>query len=553
VLFSYAAFAQDRKILGRIFDAETQKPIKNASLVITDTTSRTFSNQLGFFELTVKSGTSQTLVASHIGYKTSQVPIPPEDRFKFSLEKEYINLIPLNLGVYPIKELVDQPQPTNKAGEVDSQGLVELDAQYPNGLIGFYGLIGNSLAAELPQGDIHPFQITFTVNETGQPINIHSTDSTSAIQAAVDRAFQVVPYWIPAQQKGNVVPQHFALPIVRYREADVTAMDLLPFYSYISNNIRYPAAARQAAIQGAVYVEFEAGNDGKLGGLQIVQDIGGGCGAEVVRVLTEAPADLVARLIEKTHHTQFVLPVCFGLQVPYKIKKALTMRNGLEVLKEVEVTAIGIEREMKVTGFGHSPTYTPPRSSIGDLAPYITHTDMTTAMRQPKSTKRLMLVELNYTAIPADVFKLANLESLDLERNKLETLPSDIQELAKLKELFLFENRLQNLPSNFPKLRRLEVLGLGSNQFKSFPAEILALEKLEELDLSDNQISDIPDQIAALSNLRVVLLRDNNIASIPSGFYELMKLETIDLQGNAISLEDKERLRATFPNAAILF
>lgn len=53
----------------------------------------------------------------------------------------------------------------------------------------------------------------------------------------------------------------------------------------LSRNIQYPAEARQANIEGTVVVSFVVETDGRISNLRTVKDIGGGCGAEAVRVL----------------------------------------------------------------------------------------------------------------------------------------------------------------------------------------------------------------------------------------------------------------------------
>ncbi|MCS7035785.1 MAG: TonB family protein [Saprospiraceae bacterium] len=53
----------------------------------------------------------------------------------------------------------------------------------------------------------------------------------------------------------------------------------------VSRNIRYPAEARQANIEGTVVVSFVVETNGRITQLRTVKDIGGGCGAEAVRVI----------------------------------------------------------------------------------------------------------------------------------------------------------------------------------------------------------------------------------------------------------------------------
>ncbi len=53
----------------------------------------------------------------------------------------------------------------------------------------------------------------------------------------------------------------------------------------LSRNIRYPEEARQANIEGTVVVAFVIETNGRISNIRLIKDIGGGCGAEAIRVL----------------------------------------------------------------------------------------------------------------------------------------------------------------------------------------------------------------------------------------------------------------------------
>lgn len=54
---------------------------------------------------------------------------------------------------------------------------------------------------------------------------------------------------------------------------------------FIQKNLKYPAIAKENGIQGTVIVSFTIQKDGSLTDIQIIRDIGAGCGQEVVKVL----------------------------------------------------------------------------------------------------------------------------------------------------------------------------------------------------------------------------------------------------------------------------
>ncbi|MBK7407276.1 MAG: energy transducer TonB [Saprospirales bacterium] len=58
---------------------------------------------------------------------------------------------------------------------------------------------------------------------------------------------------------------------------------------FMVSQLNYPALAKENAIQGMVVVKFVVEKDGSITNIQIVRDIGGGCGKEVVRIIGLMP------------------------------------------------------------------------------------------------------------------------------------------------------------------------------------------------------------------------------------------------------------------------
>lgn len=83
---------------------------------------------------------------------------------------------------------------------------------------------------------------------------------------------------------------------------------------YLSENIKYPALAKENNITGRVFVSFVVEKDGHVGNIKILRDIGGGCGAEAVRVVKAMPKWKPGKQRGKPVRSQFNLPVSFELQ-----------------------------------------------------------------------------------------------------------------------------------------------------------------------------------------------------------------------------------------------
>ena len=85
-------------------------------------------------------------------------------------------------------------------------------------------------------------------------------------------------------------------------------------YKYLAQNIKYPQLARDNNITGKVYVTFVVERDGSIANPKVLRDIGGGCGAEAIRVVKAMPKWTPGKQRGKAVRVQFNLPVNFNLK-----------------------------------------------------------------------------------------------------------------------------------------------------------------------------------------------------------------------------------------------
>ena len=71
-----------------------------------------------------------------------------------------------------------------------------------------------------------------------------------------------------------------------WSEDSVRACGDLNLMRLMARNMVYPAAAREADIQGTVVTQMVIEPNGRISRLKVLKDIGGGCGAEAVRILS---------------------------------------------------------------------------------------------------------------------------------------------------------------------------------------------------------------------------------------------------------------------------
>lgn len=84
-------------------------------------------------------------------------------------------------------------------------------------------------------------------------------------------------------------------------------------YKYLQENIKYPELARANEITGKVYIGFVVEKDGSITKATIKREIGGGCGAEALRVVKGMPKWKPGKQSGKAVRTEFTLPVDFQL------------------------------------------------------------------------------------------------------------------------------------------------------------------------------------------------------------------------------------------------
>lgn len=83
---------------------------------------------------------------------------------------------------------------------------------------------------------------------------------------------------------------------------------------YLIRNLKYPRLAAENAIQGMVVVRFIIEKDGAITNVNIIRDIGGGCGKEAQRLVEGMPKWLPGKKNGKPVRVEYTLPVRFRLE-----------------------------------------------------------------------------------------------------------------------------------------------------------------------------------------------------------------------------------------------
>ena len=83
---------------------------------------------------------------------------------------------------------------------------------------------------------------------------------------------------------------------------------------FLSRNIKYPAAAQQARVQGKVVVEFLVGTDGSISDIKVKRSVNPELDAEAVRVIGLMPKWRPGEQRGKAVDVRYELPITFRLQ-----------------------------------------------------------------------------------------------------------------------------------------------------------------------------------------------------------------------------------------------
>lgn len=116
--------------------------------------------------------------------------------------------------------------------------------------------------------------------------------------------------------------------------------------------------------------------------------------------------------------------------------------------------------------------------------------DLDEALEHPEKVYNLSLTWMKLKEFPEGIFKLTNLQHLDLMDNEIRSISPEIAKLKNLQILFLSNNKLEALPEDIKGMEHLEVLHLERNRFESLPTWIAEMKKLNKVGLRENKISE---------------------------------------------------------------
>lgn len=83
---------------------------------------------------------------------------------------------------------------------------------------------------------------------------------------------------------------------------------------YLAKNIRYPAAAQRAGVEGLVVLSFVVSKTGEISEIQVVKNLGAGTDEEAMRVVKTMPKWTPGKQNGRTVPVRYTLPVRFTIK-----------------------------------------------------------------------------------------------------------------------------------------------------------------------------------------------------------------------------------------------
>jgi protein TonB len=152
----------------------------------------------------------------------------------------------------------------------------------------------------IASGDDHKPSQVVLINDSltaGDPNSKNKKDTSDVIIVKTD------PTPDPGEDPGKI-----------FTVAEVNPECTCDIKKHLASHLNYPLMAKEAGIQGTVYVSFVVDQQGDVTDVKVLKDIGGGCGNAAVNAVKSLCKFTPGRMGGKPVKVMFNLPVRFTLQ-----------------------------------------------------------------------------------------------------------------------------------------------------------------------------------------------------------------------------------------------
>lgn len=143
------------------------------------------------------------------------------------------------------------------------------------------------------------------------------------------------------------------------------------------------------------------------------------------------------------------------------------------------------------------------------------------------------------TELPAELARARPwLRTLSLAFNPFATVPAVLWELTNLESLELLGTDLVDVPDDIARLTQLRSLDLGNmKKMKELPASVCALGHVEYLRIGNGSIRKVPDAIVGMTALRELELQSTQVAKLPAGLARMPNLKKVNVRWSKVPAE----------------
>ncbi|MDQ1087649.1 M56 family metallopeptidase [Siphonobacter sp. SORGH_AS_1065] len=134
--------------------------------------------------------------------------------------------------------------------------------------------------------------------------------ATACAQQEKKEELVIIPIETPAPAQTNAKEEVFT---VVEKQAQFPGGDS-EMYRYLSQHVKYPAAAQRANVEGKVFTSFIVEKDGSITDVEIMKGIGFGCDEEVLRIMKDMPKWKPGYHSGHAVRSRFNLPITFTME-----------------------------------------------------------------------------------------------------------------------------------------------------------------------------------------------------------------------------------------------
>ncbi len=146
-------------------------------------------------------------------------------------------------------------------------------------------------------------------------------------EAALE-VFEGMSKWMPAMHQGKAICYPYEVPVFFGHKQESVEQELIfvvenmPEYpggfeamsDFINANLEYPHEAKDAGIEGRVFVSFVVEKDGSVSSIKLLRGIGYGCDEAAMEVVRKMPKWKPATQKGKPVRVQYQIPFTFKLE-----------------------------------------------------------------------------------------------------------------------------------------------------------------------------------------------------------------------------------------------